>query len=221
MDLVPAHLSTNTVLELLVLVYLLTDIATLIRPGMMRYQLEQIFETRSERSFGRSKSISFYFYVFFLLQFFLFVGLHLFLLITTDTAAERLEHPTSDEWLLLGICMCIPLVWEIIQIILYIWWTTVFGLSRKIQILNRVYTALHFVFSPCVMLVFMLEMIGLIEIDSATVLLTLFFILLQIAFIFSGIKIFWGGLSAVCFLFLYLCALEIAPFAMIYQILTR
>jgi len=220
MHLIPPHLSTNAVLVLLVLTFMLVNAIAFLVPGLIRDQLNQVIETRSARTFADPNSKHFLLHAALLLQFFLFIGLHIFLMLSSD-AAYQLQHPSSDTWLLLAKCIAIPVGWFLGQQLLFIWWASLFASSDCVVIMNRVYQSIHIVVSPLVFLSFLLNMVGLIDISTATFLLSLIFILIQIMFIYSGIKIFWGGLSTLCFLFLYLCTLEIAPLVMIYQLLTR
>ncbi|MDO4496732.1 MAG: DUF4271 domain-containing protein [Bacteroidales bacterium] len=220
MTLVPSHLSTNIVLELLVLAFLLVNAMAVLAPGLMRGLVGQVFETRSARTFEKPESKYYTLRILMMLQLFIFAGLHVFLLLSTNPA-EQLQYPTEESWWLLGVCLLIPVGWVFVQQLLFNWWGYLFSSHEGIQILNRVYQAVHILFSPLTLLCFLFEMIGLIEVETSTVLLSLTFIMIQILFIFSGIKIFWGGLSTLFFLFLYLCTLEIAPMVMIFQLLTR
>jgi len=220
MTLVPEQLSTNALLEILVLAFMLVDTIAWLMPEVMRYQMGLVFETRSERMFVQDRSKHYLMRGLLLLQFFLFFGLHLFLLIAGNPT-EQLAHPTPEVWHTLLKCVSLPFGWYVVQQVLYIWWSTVFSSTGKSAIMNRVYQAIHMLSSPLVMVIFLIEMIGLIEVETATILLSLTFIIIQITFVFSGIKIFVVNWSTMCFLFLYLCTLEIAPLVMIYQLLTR
>lgn len=220
MTLVPAHLSTNVVLVLLVLAYMLVNAIAFLAPGLMKGQLSQVYKTRSTRIFVQTESKYYKLRALLLLQFFLFFGLHIFLMFSTDSA-EQLEHPSFEEWHVLLKCFCAPLAWFLLQQLFFNWWGALFASRGRISIMNQVYMSIHIVVSPMTMISFLLEMIGIIDVETATFLLSLTFILMQILFIFSGIKIFWGGWSTLLFIFLYLCTLEIAPLVMIYQLLTR
>jgi len=220
MTLVPEQLSTNALLEILVLTFMLVSIIAWLLPEVMRYQLSLVFETRSERMFAQNRSKHYFLRGLLMVQFFLFFGLHIFL-VAGESATQQLAHPDGEVWMLLLKCISLPLGWFLLQQILYLWWSTVFSSSGKSMIMNRVYHAIHVLASPLVMAIFLLEMVGLVETGTATILLSLTFIIIQIMFIFSGIKIFLVDWSTTCFLFLYLCTLEIAPLVMIFQILTR
>lgn len=221
MELISPKLSTNTVLEILILAFLLVNIIAYLAPGMMKNQVNQVFETRNERAFVPVQSKHYVLRTLLIVQFFLFYALHFFLLLSDDPAA-RLQHPSEEDWHLLVKCIVSPVAWVCAQMILFNWWGSLISSgSGRLLVMNRVYQSIHILVSPAVMVAFMLELVDIIDVETATFLLSLIFIIIQIMFIFSGIKIFWGGWSTLCFLFLYLCALEIAPLAMIYQLLTR
>lgn len=216
---IPPQLSTNVVLELLTLAYLTVNVIAYLTPGIMRMHALRIFES-SERTFDTNQSGHPFVVALLMIQFFLFVGLHLFLAIA-EQPADLLAHPDAGVWLLLLQCVAVPLVWYVLQQGLYLWWSMVFGLPGRLSVMNRVYQSVHIVVSPIAMVAFLFEMVGIIEPETAIFLLSLTFILMQILLIYSGIKIFWGGWSTLCFIFLYLCALEIAPLVMLFQLLTR
>lgn len=220
MYLIPSHLSTNTVLELLVLTFMLVNVIVFLAPGLMKEQLSQVIETRNVRTFDQLHSKYYLLRALLMLQFFLFVGLHIFLMLSAEPAAQ-LQQPDGSVWRVLVKCVAFPVGWFVAQQLLFNWWSLLFTTGDRVKIMNRVYLSIHIVVAPLILLTFLLEMIGLVEVQTATYLLSLSFIMIQIMFIYSGIKIFLGGWSTLCFLFLYLCTLEIAPLVMIYQLLTR
>lgn len=192
------------------LVCLVIDLLCWRPDGIMRHQLDSMFDFKNERAFGSDVSHLNIVHILLIFQWCLFFGLILFTYEDEDSF-ENLLHPDLETWLELGICIAIPAAWLLIQGLLYHWWSYLFGMSGKAIILTRVYRVIHMLAAPMALFVFMMEVAGILSPENGWILLLLIFIIVQIVFIFSGIRIFWSGIGTLCFIFLYLCAFKIAP----------
>ena len=183
--------------------------------GVIRRQLVNLLDTRNERSFSIDESGFSIGSLALLAQWFFYFGLILFTYVDSEFY-EDLNNFSLETLRQIGICIAVPLIWFIGQWILYHWWTYLFQESGRAKILSRIYRALHILSAPLAMLVFMFEMTGMLSPDYSYILLIIIFIIAQIAFILSGIRIFWSGIGTICFIILYLCAFKIAPFLIIW-----
>lgn len=197
-------------LVLLSIICLAGDLLSWRPEGVMRRQIISMSDMKNERSFNADDSGWDIRRFLLILQWCLYFGLILFTFENEDFF-EDLLHPDMSVLLELGICIAIPAVWFGGQWIFYSWWSYLFRLSGKAVILTRIYKAVHMLAAPIALLVFLLELSGILTPSNSWILLLLIFIIVQIVFIFSGIRIFWSGFGTLCFIFLYLCAFKVAP----------
>lgn len=176
----------------------------------MRRQLESMMDTKNERSFNADEGGLDFGRFLLIVQYFIFFGLVIYTNVNADYV-EDLILPDSDTWYELSFCIAAPAFWFFIQWVLYRWWSYIFHMEGKATILSRIYKAVHMLGAPIALVVFILELVGAISPENSWILLLLTFIIAQIVFIFSGIKIFWSGIGTLCFIILYLCAFKIAP----------
>lgn len=202
-------------LSLLILISIVVNILSWRPQGSMRDQWNSILDTRNSRSFYNDEGAWSMGSLVMLGQWFVFFGLLLYTY-ADDDPFNHLANPNREiVWNVMQ-CILIPLVWYLFQWLMFHWWGYLFHQTEHIQILNRIYKSVHLLAGPFAMVLFLLQMIGWIAPESSIVLLLLIFIIAQIVFIFSGIKIFWSGFGTLCFIFLYLCAFKIAPLLIIW-----
>lgn len=182
--------------------------------GELRQQLTNLLDVKNVRTFGVDESGLNFIQMLLLLQWYLFFGLILFTYIDGEFF-DDLSNLDTDTLLSLGICIAIPALWFLVQSMLYHWWSYLFQETGRVKILARVYKALHIIAAPIALVVFLLEMAGILSPEYSYILLILIFIIAQIIFILSGIRIFWSGIGTLCFIFVYLCAFKIAPILLI------
>jgi len=176
----------------------------------MRRQLNSMMDTKNERSFNADEGGLDFGRFLLIAEFFIFFGLVLYTYINPDYS-DDLQNPDQDTWYELTICILAPSSWFFLQWVLYRWWSFIFHVGGKATILSRIYKAVHMLAAPIALGVFMLELADVITPDNSWILLLMTFIIAQIVFIFSGIRIFWSGIGTLCFIFVYLCAFKIAP----------
>lgn len=183
-----------------------------LRPeGVLRRQFAQLSDIKNVRSFGDNdgdKSPTGPFLL--ILQWCICCGLVIYMLLDED-AAESLATANPVVWSDVGICIAAPAIWLVVQWLLYHWCASLFHEGDRAHILTRVYNAVHILSSPLALLVLLCEVSGLLSATSSGILLLLIFIIAQIVFILSGIRIFWSGIGTIFLIILYLCAFKIAP----------
>lgn len=206
----------NPYMVVLLLFYVLVNILSWVPDGVMRQQLVSLRETRNARTFELGAVQMSWLIPLLILQLFIFLGLHIYLYVQPD-AERSLESLERADMIVLALCTAIPTGWFVLQWLSFSWWGYLFRESDRLFILGRVYLSVHLMASTPTMLLFLAEVVGLIDYDLATILLSLIFIIIQIAFIFNGIKIFWGGIGTLCFIFLYLCAFIVAPILVLWD----
>lgn len=200
----------------LLLLYVIANILAWASNGVMRQQLVNLQETRSERTFEEGTMQMPWLVPILILQLFIFLGLHIYLYVQAD-AVQRLEVFDREDFVTLALCMAVPMGWFLLQWLTFLWWGYLFRESGRLSILGRIYLSIHLLASTPTMLLFLAEVVGLVDYEMATILLSLIFILIQIVFIYNGIKIFWGGIGTLCFIFLYLCAFIVAPILVLWD----
>ena len=202
-------------LVLITFVCLVGNLYGLRAEGVLRKQFVNLTDIKNERSFTANEADTFDIGPLLLIfQEFFFFGLIFYTVLQPDYIAE-LSDPDGDTLLDVGLCMAIQAVWFLLQWVLYHWCAALFHEGGKAMILSRVYYAIYILSAPLTLLVFMAELSGLLMPDNSWILLLLIFIIAQIVFILSGIRIFWNGIGTICFIFLYLCAFKIAPLMMV------
>lgn len=212
-------LQDNMVLVGLILCFLVADLLAIRVKGVLRYQVSWLTDTRSARTFESTAVIYPWLKPLLLVQIFVFAGLTLFCVVD-PLHAEHLARPDSSTTRLLACCMAALLGWYLWQTMVVNWFCYLFGIRERRTIMNRSHTAIFAVLAPVSMLVFLLLMSDAITIESGVILLASLFILSQIGFIFSGIKIFYQGLGSLLLIIVYLCTLEIAPLWVIWTKIT-
>lgn len=200
----------------LVLVFLVGNILCWMPQGPMRDQLLSIQNTRTERRFGTDDSRFSLGRMALLCQWFVLFGVQLYLYVG-DEAVENLISPNAAMLAQLLSCMLVPVAWYALQWFFMHWWGFIFNLGKNVQIISRIYRSAHMLAGTLAMLVFLLQICYAIDAETGMILLSLIFICAQIIFIFSGIKIFYRGLSSLFVIFLYLCALKVAPLLVLWQ----
>lgn len=205
-------------LTLLIIVFLVCNILSWRPQGSMREQWNSITDTRHARSFYNDEGALSVGSIVLLGQWFFFGGLLLYTYLDADPFSHLSEPDKSVAWKI-GQCMLIPFAWYAFQWLMFRWWGYLLHQDARIQILSRIYKSVHLLAGPFALMLFLLQMIGWINPASSLVLLLLIFIIAQILFIFSGIKIFWNGFGTLCYIFLYLCTFKIAPLLIIWTIM--
>lgn len=218
MELIPAQLAHNAIIIILLLSYAIINILAWSANGIFRQELIYLNDTKNERTFSLGETNFVKIKPLLMIQYYLFFGLCLYTIYVPDFAQSLFGLYTLDEEVLtaLAICISIPLIWFFLQYLLFHWICFIFGGDTRIVILERIYKAIHILAGPLAMLLFAVVVIAEIPAIWTAFLLTAIFIITQIIFIFSGIKIFSTGIGSFCLVFVYLCTLEIAPLIVIY-----
>lgn len=211
----PAYTLTDaTWLVLLLLLCLLADVVALRHGGFLPLQLSWLSDTRSARTFSRLSGSYLLAAPLMLLQLFVLEGLGFFCALRPDAAAA-LAAPTPQVWTVLSLCVAAPAAWFVLQWIFFRWAGFLMGEVDRLVILSRSYLAIHLLAAPLALLLFLVAMLAPVEPTIAVFLFIGLFILQLGAFVLCGIKIFCDGILSFCFIFLYLCTLEIAPLAVL------
>lgn len=216
----PAHILTDTPwLVALLLAFLLGDVMAFRPDGFLMLQVGWLRNTRSARTFGRLSGAYALAAPLMLLQLFVSEGLGFFCALRSD-AALALSDLQPDAALMLALCVAAPAVWFVVQWGLFRWSAFLMGETERLIIFNRAYLAIHLLAAPLALLLLLISVLVPVGPTTAAVLFNGLFILQLIAFVFCGIKIFCDGILSLCFIFLYLCTLEIAPLAVLIAKLT-
>ena len=218
MELIPAQYSSNIILICLIFLYAIFNILAWGKNGLYTQEIESIKDTKNERTFTSAEIKFDKIKPFLSIQYYLFFGLCLFVSVIPEPAESLsgLQTLSASVYLKLAICIAAPVIWFFLQKGLFHWTCFIFGGDSRIVILERVYNAIHFLAGPLVL--FLFSAIVVTELSSfwSAILLTSIFIITQLTFIFSGFKVFLNGIGSFCLIFVYLCALEITPLAIIY-----
>ncbi|MBR0036175.1 MAG: DUF4271 domain-containing protein [Bacteroidales bacterium] len=202
-------------LTLLILLFLVGNILSWMPKGTMREQWNSMRDTRNSRSFNNDEGALTPSSALLLCQWFLFFGIILYTYLDTEFF-RHLSDPDMNVAGKIAKCVLIPIAWYFFQWVMFHWWGFLLHQGDRIQILSRIYRSVHLLAGSIALILFLLQMIGWIEPESSLFLLLLIFIIAQIIFIFSGIKIFWNGFGTLYYIFLYLCAFKIAPLLIIW-----
>lgn len=218
MQLIPALLTNNVLLNGLILLYTILNILACCKNGIFRLALADLGDTHNERLFSPEETRLIKIRPFLLIQYYLFFGLSLFTIVIPEPAEtlKGLLTPSKDVYILLGLCIAVPLAWFLFQRFFRLWLCFIFGSSSRMVIFERIYNAGHLLAGPLVMTIFTAIVIGDLSQIVSAILLTSTFIITQLVFVLYGFKIFFKNFSSFCLIFVYLCALEIAPLAVIY-----
>lgn len=218
MHLIPAQLASNIVLILFILAYAIINILAWSKNGILVQEFASLKDTHNERTFSLGEPDFNKIKPFLVIQYYLFFAFSLYVAVVSDPAEslKGLMSFSQDVYLMLAICIAFPLAWYFLQYFFFHWICFIFGGDSRIVILDRIYQATHMLAGPIVMVLFSLVVIGNLSAFWTTILLTGTFILTQLIFIFSGFKVFFNSFSSLCLIIVYLCALEIAPLAVLY-----
>jgi len=220
-ELLWAHplLQNNLVIVATILGFLLVDILAFCPRGVIEHQVKWITDTRNSRTFESQVMTYRWIRPLLMVQLFLFFGLSLYC-IYDDSPALHLSQLRHTTWQLLLVCLSALLAWYLFQRFCYNWFCYLFNLREKQTIMNRTYQAGWMIIAVPSMFVFILLMSSSISGTTALFLLATLFILSQLSFIYSGIKIFFDSFGSLLLIFVYLCTLEIAPILVILAKLT-
>lgn len=199
--------------------------------GVLREQVRWISDTRNSRTFDVPTFGEGFLRPCLFVQTFLFEGLCLYLIAEPtpiflsanydaanhDAANYYIANHDTSALLVLAGCLLLPLLWYLFQWFCFHWGAYLFRADEECHILHRTFVAIHLLLGPCVMLLFLLQMTHLVDHSLGIILLCVLFLISQALFIFSGIKIFLRGISSLCVIILYICALEIAPLYILLQ----
>ena len=203
-------LQDNTVLVALMLTLLALDVLTWAPKGVMRQLLGWITDTRSDRAFEESVVTYPWTRLALVLQLFLCTGLIIYCVSEPD-ASFHLCHPSLPSMMRLGVCMMPLVAWVALQIGLLDWSCYIFDMGNKLTNANHAFLSSYLLVAPLITLLFIGHVAGVFSPTMTLNLLAALFILSQAIFIFTGIKIFYQQIWSILPIFVYLCALEIAP----------
>lgn len=209
------QLQDNVPVVSLILAFLVADLMACCPKGVMRHQQQWLTEEHNGRDFEPTVIRHSWLKPVLLVQLFVCCGLTLFCRID-DAPTLHLLRPDADALGLFGLCCLMPFVWYLLQWGLFCWGCYLFDLPYHRQVLERSYHALFILLVPPFTLVLMALITGLVTDVTAVNLLAALFILSQISFIYKGFKIFYQGFGSFFMIFVYLCALEIAPLLMLW-----
>lgn len=184
--------------------------------GVLREQAHWLLDTRRSRTFDIPSLGASILRPCLFVQTFLFEGLCLYVAVEPEPVAAA-GHIAPAALPTLLTCLWLPVAWFLFQWCCFQWAGYLARADEERHILNRVFVAAHLLVGPWMLLLFLLQMTHHVERPAGTILLCILFFLSQMAFIFNGIKIFFGGILSSCFIILYLCALEIAPLYILVQ----
>ena len=218
MELISTQLSQNVIMICLIMIYAIIDILACGKDGLLNQELETLKDMHNERTFSLGEARHTWTKPFLLIQYFLFFGLCLYYAVIPDSAESLngLFDFSAEVYGALGICIAVPLIWALLHYFFVHWTSFIFGGDSRIVILDRIYNAIHMLAGPLTGALFLVVVIAQIPAFWAVILLSSIFIITQIVFIFCGFKVFFNSFGYFCIFFVYLCALEIAPLAVIY-----
>lgn len=206
------HLSDNPWLVGTLFLFLLFTMFSCGHHGLLRRQLTLLFDTHNSRTFEEINAGRTIARPLLLLQTFLTEGLSLLLL-----QGRSLYRMPEESWLIVGMIFLAPVFWFFFQWLVLRITAYLFDVKEEIFILERIFYAVHLLLGPLMLLLCLLLLVGDLSQSNALILFISLFIISQIIFIFSGIKIFFNGIGSLCFIILYLCTLEMAPLYVLYQ----
>ena len=122
----------------------------------------------------------------------------------------------SDLLTVIALCVAVPCVWFLVHLILLHWFDYIFGTHNRLAIVDRIYLGYHLLYSPIIYVMFVMFVIADLPRIMIAILLFVFFIITQILLVYSIFRIFSNNKGSIYVILLYLCALEIAPLAVIY-----
>jgi len=218
MQFLPPHIADNEIIIALIFIFAIVDIVAWRKNGVLMNEFQKLSELSQPRSFkknsGGIRVTKFFLYT----QYCLFFGLSLFLLVETNPAESLrgLYEMNNDVIQLIGLCALAPLFWFLFHLAMFHWFDYIVGGQEKLAIIDRVYFAHHLLSSPLIMLLFIFFILANISTFNVAILLCAYFIITQILLIYSIFSVFSTNKSSTLYILLYLCALEIAPLAVIY-----
>lgn len=215
MQLIPAELENNSLLVGLILFYAIIDMLAWSRNGILRKELLAYKDTRNQRMFNMRRTRFTRLRPLLFSQYYLFFGLCLFTIAfpNSDDLLRFLPQLTTDTAIKLAMCIAVPLLWYMLHCFFQKWGNFIFGGDERTDILLRIYKTSHMLAGQFVLLLFTVTVIADFGTVMTTILLIGIFIITQLVFILYGFKLFLRGFWSLCLIFVYLCALEIAPLA--------
>lgn len=215
MQLIPAELENNSLLVGLMLFYAIIDMLAWSRNDILRKELLAYKDTRNKRMFDMRRTRFTHLKSLLFSQYYLFSGLCLFTIAFPNSGdlLRNLPRLTADTAIKLASCIAVPLLWYMLHFFFQKWGNFIFGGDERTDILMRIYKISHMLAGQFVLLLFTAIVIADIGSFMTTILLIGIFIITQLVFILYGFKLFFRGFWSLCLIFLYLCALEIAPLA--------
>ena len=215
MQLIPAELENNSLLVGLMLFYAIIDMLAWSPNGILRKELLAYKDTRNKRMFDMRRTRFTHLKSLLFSQYYLFSGLCLFTIAFPNSGdlLRNLPQLTADTAIKLASCIAVPLLWYMLHFFFQKWGNFIFGGDERTDILMRIYKISHMLAGQLVLLLFTAIVIADIGSFMTTILLIGIFIITQLVFILYGFKLFFRGFWSLCLIFLYLCALEIAPLA--------
>ena len=215
MQLIPAELENNSLLVGLMLFYAIIDMLAWSHNGILRKELLAYKDIRNKRMFDMRRTRFTHLKSLLFSQYYLFSGLCLFTIAFPNSGdlLRNLPQLTADTAIKLASCIAVPLLWYMLHFFFQKWGNFIFGGDERTDILMRIYKISHMLAGQFVLLLFTAIVIADIGSFMTTILLIGIFIITQLVFILYGFKLFFRGFWSLCLIFLYLCALEIAPLA--------
>ena len=215
MQLIPAELENNSLLVGLMLFYAIIDMLAWSPNGILRKELLAYKDIHNKRMFNMRRTRFTHLKSLLFSQYYLFSGLCLFTIAFPNSGdlLRNLPQLTADTAIKLASCIAVPLLWYMLHFFFQKWGNFIFGGDERTDILMRIYKISHMLAGQFVLLLFTAIVIADIGSFMTTILLIGIFIITQLVFILYGFKLFFRGFWSLCLIFLYLCALEIAPLA--------
>ena len=218
MQLIPPQLANNEILVSVIFFFALISLIAWRRNGELAKEFSKLREVKQVRTFNKTTKSSAIVKGFLFLQYYIFFGLSLYLIFETEPAKtlQGLYEFDSDLLTVIALCVAVPCVWFLVHLILLHWFDYIFGTHNRLAIVDRIYLGYHLLYSPIIYVMFVMFVIADLPHVIIAILLFVFFIITQILLVYSIFRIFSNNKGSIYVILLYLCALEIAPLAVIY-----
>jgi hypothetical protein len=209
----PYPLTDNPLVVAVLFLFVLLSLFSVGQSGLLRHELAWLSHMRSGRSFELPASASGFFRLLLMLQTFLFSGLCLYFAVAPEA---NLSVETVD-WRMFALAMALPLLLYLYQWFCFRWTAYLAHEDERVLLLDRAYQAVHLLIGPFALVLFVVQVTGHLSNTMEITLIVGLYGLGVIWFIISAFKIFFRGIDTICFIFFYLCTLEIAPLYLMYQ----
>ena len=218
MQLIPPQLANNEILVSVIFFFALISLIAWRRNGELAKEFSKLKEVKQVRTFNKTTKSSAIVKGLLFLQYYIFFGLSLYLIFETEPAKamQGLYEFDPDLLAVLALCIAVPCVWFLVHLILLHWFDYIFGTHNRLAIVDRIYLGYHLLYSPIIYVMFVVFVIADLPHVIIAILLFVFFIITQILLVYSIFRIFSNNKGSIYVILLYLCALEIAPLAVIY-----